>query len=181
MPSSVLWKLCAPGLILLLPAAPQAAERPLPPSAPQMENLHSLTRRSGYIFAGTVKAVEHIAPTGGHAVGVMRITFQVDSGIRGVRKGQKLVIREWAGLWELGERYRPGERVLLFLYPPSKLGLTSPVGGAMGRFPVDRDGQIVPPRARMGGPGPIANRPERFSPKISLRELTRALRKAGME
>jgi hypothetical protein len=31
----------------------------------------------------------------------------------------------------------------LFLYSPGKLGLTSPVAGAMGRFAMDSQGQIV--------------------------------------
>lgn len=63
--------------------------------------------------------------------------------MRGTSPGQLLTIQEWAGLWTGGERYRVGERVLLFLYSPSKLGLTSPVGGAMGRFAVDSQGKIV--------------------------------------
>jgi hypothetical protein len=36
-------------------------------------------------------------------------------------------------------QYRPGREVLLFLYPASKVGLTSPVGGIQGRFRVVRD------------------------------------------
>jgi hypothetical protein len=33
--------------------------------------------------------------------------------------------------------------VLLFLYSPGKLGLTSPVAGAMGRFALDSRGAIL--------------------------------------
>jgi len=33
--------------------------------------------------------------------------------------------------------------VLLFLYPNSKLGLTSPVGGALGRYRVDNAGRVL--------------------------------------
>ena len=73
----------------------------------------------------------------------MQITFRVEQAIRGVRNGQVLAIREWAGLWNSGDRYRPGERLLLFLYKPSKFGLTSPVGGPMGRFPVDSGGNVI--------------------------------------
>jgi hypothetical protein len=54
-----------------------------------------------------------------------------------------LTIREWAGLWSSGDRYRKGERLLLFLYRPSKLGLTSLVGETLGRFPVDSAGNII--------------------------------------
>jgi hypothetical protein len=71
------------------------------------------------------------------------ITFSVEKAIRGATAGQSLVIHEWAGLWTKGERYRVGEQVLLFLYPPSRLGLTSPVGGSVGRFVVDSGGRVV--------------------------------------
>ncbi len=63
--------------------------------------------------------------------------------MRGTASGQSVTIHEWAGLWSRGDRYRVGEHVLLFLYPPSRLGLTSPVSGAMGRFAVGRQGQIL--------------------------------------
>ena len=78
----------------------------------------------------------------------MQVTFEVTEGIRGVRTGQTLVIREWAGLWESGARYRPGQRILLFLYRPSRLGLTSTVGGQMGRFPIDNKGQVMVQQSR---------------------------------
>jgi len=63
--------------------------------------------------------------------------------MRGASAGHTLTIHEWAGLWTSGERYRVGERVLLFLYAPSRLGLTSPVAGAMGKFAMDPQGRII--------------------------------------
>jgi hypothetical protein len=105
-------------------------------------SLHQMTRDSGYIFAGKVLRIERVAGSLTADVPTVRITFQVEQGIRGVRTGQTLVIREWVGLWEQGERYRLGERVLLFLYRPSQLGLTSPVAGPLGRFTVDKGGKI---------------------------------------
>src|SRR6266568_4925315 len=92
-------------------------------------SLRQMTRDSGYIFAGKVTGIERVADSLTADVSTVRITFQVEQGIRGVRTGQTLVIREWVGLWEQGERYRLGERVLLLLYRPSQLGLTSPVAG----------------------------------------------------
>ena len=100
-----------------------------------------MVARSGYVFAGTVRSIEPIKPRNPGSVAVMRITFHVDQGYRGVRTGQTFSIHEWAGLWESGEHYRRGERVMLFLYPPSRLGLTSPVPN--GRFPVDSGGRIL--------------------------------------
>jgi hypothetical protein len=39
--------------------------------------------------------------------------------------------------------YRVGERLMLFLHAPSKLGLTSPVGGSAGRFAIDQVERIL--------------------------------------
>ena len=177
MPSPF-WKFCVIALTLLV-SHNALAERMENPTAPAIPDLHTLSRSSGYIFSGTVMKVERIAPRGGHAVAVMRITFQVEGGIRGVNRGQKLVIREWAGLWQSGERYRPGERVMLFLYPPSKLGLTSPVGGAMGRFHINPTGRIVVPRpqSRPWSPRPSQTGRSRRTDVLSLRELARALQR----
>jgi hypothetical protein len=139
--------------LMLLGSLPAAAVKPLnPPGMRVLPQRPSLILKAGYIFSGTVKAVERVAPRVNSSVGVMRITFHVDQGLRGTRTGQTLVIHEWAGLWQAGERYQLGERVMLFLYPPSKLGLTSPVGGESGRFGVDPGGQVVI-EPRKVGPG----------------------------
>lgn len=104
--------------------------------------LQRLVRTAGIIFSGRVTFI-------GHTTGVRpdpastAITFQVEHAIRGAVGGQRLTIHEWAGLWRSGERYHVGEQVLLFLYSPSKLGLTSPVAGDMGRFAMDPQGRIM--------------------------------------
>jgi hypothetical protein len=120
---------------------PSSSRTEIPPSlslpGPSLPSLVLLTRHSGMIFSGTALKVEHLVPVSSNAVASTRITFRVQTAIRGVRAGQVIQIREWDGLWNSGERYQPGERVLLFLYPASRLGLTSPVGGRLGRFRVD--------------------------------------------
>jgi hypothetical protein len=105
--------------------------------------LPQLVRTAGIIFSGRVTFVGHAAVPQGPIPSSTTVTFQVEQAIRRTSPGQMLTIREWGGLWSNGERYRVGERVLLFLYSPSKLGLTSPVAGAMGRFAVDSQGKIV--------------------------------------
>ncbi len=144
--------------------------------------LSQLLRTSGYIFSGTVRSVQRIAPTGPNEVATMQVTFEVTEGIRGVRTGQTLVIREWAGLWESGARYRPGQHILLFLYRPSRLGLTSTVGGQMGRFPIDNKGQVMVQQSQnslspapgngIRGPGGIT---------MKAKDLVQAIRKAEKE
>ena len=134
---------------------------------------------TGFAFAGTVKSVQHVAAAGRNRIATTRITFHVDTAIRGVRAGQTLQISEWAGLWSSGERYRPGERVCLFLYPPSKLGLTSPVRGPAGRFRVGGRGRIVvPPEQRPVLPQAARTRLNENG-EIQVEDLARALQERG--
>jgi len=102
-----------------------------------------IARAAGTIFSGTVMAVARRPAPHGQSLETVAITFHVQNAIRGATPGQDLTITQWMGLWSGGQRYRVGERVLLFLYPPSKLGLTSSVGGDMGRFSVDLWGRVL--------------------------------------
>jgi hypothetical protein len=113
------------------------------PRPAEMSELRSMTRRSGAIFAGRVLAIQYLRPRFSGEVATVRVTFRVERGIRGARTGRQFVLREWAPLWNSGQRYSIGERVLLFLYPASKVGLTSPVGGERGRFRLDPKGQVI--------------------------------------
>ena len=120
------------------PIAPSPPARlPTPVSFP------GIARSAGKIFSGTVKSIARKPATRGSAVETMAITFHVDNAIRGATPGEDLTISQWIGLWTSGQRYRVGERVFLFLYPNSKLGLTSSVAGPMGRFNVDQWGRAL--------------------------------------
>jgi hypothetical protein len=103
-----------------------------------------LARTAGTIFAGTVTRIEPGPSAGGSAVATVAITFRVERPLRGAVSGGSLTILEWLGLWSSGQRYAVGEQVLLFLYPASKIGLTSAVGGALGQFRLDSAGGILP-------------------------------------
>jgi hypothetical protein len=154
--------------VLFLILVPFLFPEPLP-KLPRPIDVRPIVRGSGLIFSGRVLKVDHVSS--GSAPGFTRITFQVEDGIRGTRRGQIIEVREWEGLWNIGERYRPGERVVLFLYPPSKLGLTSPVGGAStGHYSVDTSGWMRPrvPRAE-----PL--------PPIHIRTFTSQIRRAEEE
>lgn len=142
--------------------------------SPTQVSLRQLTRSAGYIFVGRVKTVQYLPGNSSTHVATTRICFHVEQGLRGVRTGKELVIRQWAGLWDAGERYRPGERVLLFLYPMSKLGLTSPVGGPQGRFALDHKGQVI-----LGWERAVLSRDSRQRgrrDRVPLREFVRGLR-----
>jgi hypothetical protein len=113
-----------------------------------------LSRRSEMIFTATVlasntpavakqipkldpTAIDHIAPA------QIEIRFQVDEPIAGVKRGQIVTIHEWSGAAARHRPLAPGDRILLFLYPPSRLGLTSPVAGARGVVPLDSTGRTL--------------------------------------
>src|SRR5580765_6038975 len=116
---------------------------PLPPGPrPGGFGFPQFSRAAGRIFSGTVTHIERRPATAGQTVETVAVTFHVENAVRGVTPGQNLTITQWIGLWSSGQRYRVGERVALFLYPNSKLGLTSTVGGSLGRFAVDRAGWL---------------------------------------
>jgi hypothetical protein len=74
----------------------------------------------------------------------IEVSFRVDEAIAGVERGQVVTIHEWAGAWSMQRPMSPGQRILIFLYPPSRLGLTSPVGGALGQVALDATGKNLP-------------------------------------
>jgi hypothetical protein len=119
------------------PGFPTFHGRPVLHLVPRM--IHT----SGIIFSGQVTSVSRARAVPGEQASPTVITFHVQHAIRGAVAGQKLTIREWPGLWNRGERYRVGEHVFLFLYPPSRLGLTSPVAGTLGRLAMDSQERIL--------------------------------------
>jgi len=140
----------APEFSVHLPGVGQPSAPTLPPSLPTSPPRPSgpigfpmLSRAAGTIFSGTVTAIVRRTLAHPQAIESVAITFHVENAIRGTTGGEDLTISQWIGLWSGGQRYRVGERVLLFLYPPSKLGLTSCVGGALGRFAIDAQGRVL--------------------------------------
>jgi hypothetical protein len=135
-----------------------------------------IARAAGIIFSGTVTAIGH-RPGIRNQPETAAITFHVEHAIRGAVPGEDLTILEWTGVWSSGQRYRVGERALLFLYSPSKLGLTSCVGGALGRFALDPIGHVLlsPQQRAIFRADPI------LGGKAALRfsDLAAAVRRAG--
>ena len=141
--------------------------------------LRQIAVRAGVIFTGKVMALEHEKPRKDE-VGTMRITFRVERGLRGVHDGSLLTIREWEGLWSSGERYRVGERVALFLYPNSKLGLTSPVGGPQGCFAINASNEVVLAGNQAGSSADGTVR-AKGTIRVPLTDFTRAVRRAAAQ
>jgi hypothetical protein len=114
-----------------------------PIGSPSVSGFPQFVRASGKIFSGTVTSIERRPATLGQSVETVAVTFHIENAIRGATPGESLTISQWIGLWSSGQRYRVGERVLVFLYPNSKLGLTSCVGGGMGRLAIDPAGRVL--------------------------------------
>lgn len=110
---------------------------------PATITFRQIIRASGTIFAGTVTKIETGPARGGTAIPTVAIIFRIERPLRGAVPRESFTILEWLGLWTAGQRYVLGEHVLLFLYPPSKLGLTSAVAGPMGRFNLDAAGRVL--------------------------------------
>jgi len=149
---------------------------PHPATRAETNALQQLTRSAGIIFSGTVGSVT-ASPAAHGTIPTVGLTFHVEHGLRGARDGQTLNLQQWMGTWSSGQRYRAGERVLVFLYPPSKLGLTSCVSGDLGRFRVDAAGRI-----RFSEQQLTAFRTDPVlggKSSISLRDFAQAVRRAG--
>jgi len=172
------------------------AERVLGPQWKQ------LSRRAGMIFAGTVlttaaqtPAIDRAAPAATPAIQIpaiqtpaVELTFRVDRAIAGVEYGQTLTIHEWAGAWAMHRPMSSGQHILIFLYPPSRLGFTSPVGGSLGQVALDSSGKNVSdqeqkPSVAVGVRN--ASSPQPLVPvdtgSVSVDQLERAIRSARIE
>lgn len=111
-------------------------------TGPAPLSLTQLTRKAGFVFSGRVLRVDR-PPASPGRVPVVLVFLRVERGLRGALSGQTFTLTQWAGAWENGAQYRPGQRLFLFLYPRSPAGLTSVVGGRLGQFQVDAAGNIV--------------------------------------
>ena len=166
------------------------AERVLGPQWKQ------LSRRAGMIFAGTLltaptqtaardRAVPAAVPGTTLAI---QLSFRVDQAIAGVEQGQILTIHEWAGAWSMHRPMSSGQHILIFLYPLSRLGFTSPVGGSLGQVALESSGKNVsnsgqkpPPRIGLQNESPPPPAVPADTRSVSVVQLERAIRSARNE
>ncbi|MCI0655841.1 MAG: hypothetical protein L0170_02075 [Acidobacteria bacterium] len=103
-------------------------------------NLEELTQKAGTIVVGRCVAVGQGTHTRLH-IPLSKVTIQVDRTLKG-RAGKTLTFQT---AFTVGSnavsssskglaRFRAGEKVILFLYPESSSGFTSPVGSGQGKF-----------------------------------------------
>lgn len=122
---------------LLWPAIGMGAQVATP-DASVTAALANLSARAATVFVGQVTSIERVG-------GVVEIAFRVDTPVLG-QTGATYTLREWAGMWPPGlQRYRVGERALVFLHGTSGAGLSSAVDGGEGVVPVmaDANGTVL--------------------------------------
>ena len=119
--------------------APASRVRPM--------NLEEMTARAERIFHGRCTTVERVRDED-PGLDVIRVTFEVERRVKGSAPAQitvRMLADPAVAARNAGDggtlRFRPGERIVLFLYGESRSGLTSPVGLGQGKFTVLEDKQ----------------------------------------
>ena len=124
---SILWRLTMFTATLIL--ATLAAD---PQTAPTQEAvLRALFDNAGAIFTGQVTAIRETPYSS-----IIEVDFHVEDAIRGVQNST-YTLHQWIShpLF-LDAPYQLGERNLLFLHALTPSGLSSPVGGQIGKIPL---------------------------------------------
>jgi hypothetical protein len=137
------------------------------------------------IFAGTVLSAAPADRANAGTIPAVQLSFRVDEAIAGVQQGQILTINEWAAAWAMHRPMLIGQHILVFLYTPSRLGLTSPVGGSLGQVDLDARGKNVAAHALKTGQLQSKVLPGTSGPDITenvtVVQLERAIRSARQE
>jgi hypothetical protein len=132
-------------VLLLVSAGVARADKPEParpaqPSSSLGGVLQDLASRADVVFVGQVEDIERAAGSG-----IVTVNFSVQQVVLG-QVGGAYSLREWAGLWAAGQqRYRVGERAMVFLHAPGAAGLSSPVDGLDGVVPLIPMGEDAEP------------------------------------
>jgi len=144
-------------------------------------DLATMTERAGTIVSGRISQMRAGSHPKYQNIGALYVTIKVNDTMKGT-PGDTLTFMQFSGLAPQGSNskavsiarslpdlpsYRVGEEIVLFLYPVSSAGFTSPVGGEQGKFMIRRvPGQ--PPAVVSGGGNHLlaVNRalPSRLSP-----------------
>lgn len=106
-------------------------------------NLEEIEKDADRIFSGICTSAEEInkdPDTGG--LPVVKYTFKIIHGIKGVKNKETIIFRQWQPV-SRRTGYEVGKKYVLFLYPNSKRNLTSTIGAdGQGYFEVEKKGII---------------------------------------
>jgi hypothetical protein len=134
---SLSWKSACALAVLLLAAAPGAAQRggiALP------QSLDELTQEAHVIVRGHVMAAHAERHPQLTNLNTLVITVRVQETLKG-EAGRTLTFRQF--VWDIRDTYdhagyKKGQEVLLLLTKPTEAGLSSTVGLSQGRFHIER-------------------------------------------
>lgn len=102
-------------------------------------NLKEITDAADRIFVGECTNVEEIENDPESKLPVIKFTFKITEGIKGVGNKEKITFKQWQPTVRQAN-YEKGKKYVLFLHPNSERGLTSPVGFLQGQFEVEKKG-----------------------------------------
>ena len=104
-------------------------------------NLEEITSASDRIFTGICTSIEEIEDDPESKLPVFKYTFKIIEAIKGLQGKEEVTFKQWKPTAR-NAGYDVGEKYVLFLYPNSERGLTSPVGFLQGQFNVEKKGFI---------------------------------------
>lgn len=147
-------------------------------------SFHTIVDKSGVIAHGVVKRVESGTDPKTGLICTWT-TLDVVEGLKGIEGKESVTFKQYGGVdkkqgvSEITDLaiLRPGEEVLICLYPTSTLGLTSPVGVTQGIFSVRRNSIQNEACLDNGMPIPVLFPDEGDSPSASSK--TKAARKSN--
>lgn len=116
-------------------------------------DLASMTRQSQKIFVG--RCLRRETDLDEYGIPATFVRFHIVQGLKGVTTGEEILVKQFGvserplyvregekalvplrSLSAPGKSYVVGREYLLFFYPESAWGYTSPVGGGQGRFEI---------------------------------------------
>lgn len=105
-------------------------------------NLEEIVSASDRIFTGRCISVEEIEKDkDSRNLPTIKFTFKVTEGIKGTGNKKEISFKQWKPTIR-NANYQIGKKYVLFLFPDSKFGLTSPVGFLQGQFEIEEKGII---------------------------------------
>ena len=104
-------------------------------------NLEEIIFASDRIFTGICTGAEEIEDDPESKLSVVKYTFKITEAMKGLQEKEEITFKQWKPTVK-DAGYEVGKKYILFLYPNSERGLTSPVGFLQGQFEVEKKGLI---------------------------------------
>ena len=104
-------------------------------------NLEEIIFASDRIFTGICTGAEEIEDDPESKLSVVQYTFKITEVMKGLQEKEEITFKQWKPTVK-DAGYEIEKKYILFLYPNSERGLTSPVGFLQGQFEVEKKGLI---------------------------------------